>query len=210
MSSLPSGSQIGVRGVAGAWALAAGGSLIVNLILFALAHALFTVPVRFQPLASPIFVVTYTLLGTLGAALTLGILLVLSTRSLRAFRWGLAVTAFVLALGAFALGTVAPLPILALLGLAIAAALFVVAGRLWRRPTAAFVTVAALMLLVSFVPDLSMLVGPVAPLVLRAWGPTPELVGTLMAMHVCTGLVVVGAVTWVLRRPRPEGIHPAI
>lgn len=206
MSSLPAGSQIGFRGVARAWALAAGGSLIVNLVLFAVAHALFTVPARFQPLASPVFVVTYTLLGTLGAALTLGILLVLSTRALRAFRSWFAATAFVLALGVFALGMVAPLPILALLGLVIAVALYAFAGRLWRRPTAAFVTVAALMLLVSFVPDLSMLVGPVAPLVQRAWGPTPELVGTLMAMHVCTGLVVVGAVIWVLRRPVAEGV----
>ena len=104
---------------------------------------------------------------------------------------------------------VAPLPILALLGLAIAVVLYAFAGRLWQRPTAAFVTVAALMLLVSFVPDLSMLVGPVAPLVQRAWGPTPELVGTLMAMHVSTGLVVVAAVTWVLRRPVAEDVQSA-
>jgi len=199
MSTLPVRPQIRFRRIAGAWTISAAGSLSVNLVLYWVAHVVLAVPDRFQPLSGPVFVAAYTLLGTLGAALTLVLLTVINRCSLTVFRWSLAVAVFVLTLSAFILGTVAPIPILAVVGLAAGAVFLSLAGHLWRRPLRAFQTVAGFMLLVSFVPDLSLLVGPAADRVARVWGPTPELVATLVAMHLCTALITIGTLTAFLR-----------
>jgi uncharacterized protein DUF6069 len=70
-----------------------------------------------------------------------------------------------------------------------AAAIYVIAGRLAERPLENFYWIAAVALVFSFVPDLALfgLNG--------RNGATPTAILTLMAMHLTTAAIVVGALT---------------
>jgi hypothetical protein len=110
----PRPRRAGLARLAAAWLVAASASTAANLVLFALAHALLTVPASFQPLRTPLFVVGYTLLGTLGAALLLGLALSLSGRPPVAYRLGLAAAVLAGTLGAVV--TTTPLALLLVAG----------------------------------------------------------------------------------------------
>src|SRR5579859_6614531 len=140
MSSLTSDSRgdlaVGFSRLAGAWAAAAVGAMVVNLVIFAIAHAAITISPKFAPLASPAYVVIYTLLGSLGAVLIFALALRLSRASLTSFRLGLAAAVLVAAL--LAIVTATPIAVLLAAGLIGAVATFLLVAPHWKRPLAAF------------------------------------------------------------------------
>lgn len=200
----PRERQIGFPLIAGAWAVAAVGSLIVNLVVFAIAHSVVTVPAKFQPLASPAFVVLYTILGTLGATLVFGLTLWLSSRSAGTFRLGLALAVLVLTL--LTIVTATPIVVLLISGLLGAAVTYALVGAYSKQPLAAFQIVAVIMLLISFVLPLDTVVGPFSSAFRDAWDASGRLAATLIVMHIATGAITIGAITGLMRRAGMQGL----
>ncbi len=199
-------ARFGFGAAAGAWGAAAGVALVVNLVFYALAHAVLGVPAKFQPLASPFFVVVYTVFGTLLATAMFALVLRLSRRSPTVFRSWVAAAVFVIGLTAFLLGPAGSLPVVLLTSVVAAVLAFILVGGVATRPLAAFQLLAILMLLVSFVFPLNMLVGPAASFVQSVWDPNGAMVATLMVMHVVTAVAVVGAITIAMQRAGLEGL----
>src|SRR5947207_11524601 len=167
ISDAPADRPVGFTSLASAWGIALVGSLVVNLVVYAVVRAVVNVPTKFQPLASPTFVVAYTVLGTLGAALVLGLTLRLARRSASTFRLGLALAVLVLTL--LTIVTTTPIAVLLIVGLIGAAVTYAVVGSYAERPLAAFQVVAVVMLLISFVLPLDLVAGPFASQYRDAW-----------------------------------------
>ncbi len=188
--------RVGFRWLATSWLVALAGSLVANLVIYVVARALLNPPAKFMPLATPLWLVVFTVLGTIGAALTFGLVLRLARASLGVFRWATAGLVFVLALLADTIGTGLTSPIWLLAAGVVAAVLVVLlAPRLHEDPVRGFQVIGGIMLLVSLLPPLALLVGPSASQVADQWAATPPLVIALMVMHVVTAVITIGLLT---------------
>lgn len=196
--------DVGLATIATAWAIAAIGSLIVNLVVYAIAHSVVDVPTKFQPLASPFFVVLYSILGTLGAALVFALTRSLSRRSAGTFRLGLALAVLVLTL--LTIITATPVILLLVTGLIGAVVTYLLVRPYAQRPLAAFQIVAVVMLVISFVLPLDLVVGPFASQFRDAWAANGRLALTLLVMHILTGVITIGAITVWMRRAGLQGL----
>jgi hypothetical protein len=114
------------------------GRLIVNLLLYALAHVAFGVPAKFQPLASPFFVAAYTVFGTLPATAMLRRSSGFSRQSPGVFRCQVAAAVFFISLTALLLGPAGSLPVVLVAGVGAAVLAFSLVGNVATPPLAAF------------------------------------------------------------------------
>jgi hypothetical protein len=184
--------------IAAGTAVALVASIVVNTVVAALARATSPALAAFSPLA-PVRVAVLTGLGVAAGAGSLALVRWLAGRSPLAFRLGLAALGLVLPLGLVALGTLRLLPFLVVAGLAVAGGLFATAPGLRGRPLAAFQVVAAAMLVLSFVPDASLLVGPLAPFWAAFFHPTVPGVLVLALLHALAAVTTVGCLTYSAR-----------
>jgi len=167
-------------------------SLAANLALRALALGPLQVAPQFHPLAGPQLVIMNTTLGVMGALATYALVSWLSTQSQRMFRWLITGAVLFLSLGTFlVLGSV--LTVLA--GGAGAILANLAAPRLRKRSLQMFQVLAAIMLIVSFVPDLTLMTGLAPTVVVQSGHVTPAAVGMLMTMHLTTATIAVGALS---------------
>ena len=167
-------------------------SLAANLALRAVALGPLQVAPQFHPLAGPQLVIMNTTLGVMGALATYAVVRWLSTRSRQMFRWLIAGAVLFLSLATFVvLGSALTL----LSGVAGAVLANIVAPPLQQRPLQMFQMLAGIMLVVSLVPDLTLLTGPAPSAVVQTWHVTPAAVGTLMTMHVTTAAIAVGVLS---------------
>jgi len=167
-------------------------SLAGNLALRAVALGPLGVAPQFHPLAGPQLVIMNTTLGVMGALATYALVRWLSTRSAHAFRW--------LITGAFLFLSVATFVVLGsaltlISGAAGAVLANIVAPPLQQRPLQMFQVLAGIMLVVSLVPDLTLLTGPAPSAVVQTWHVTPAAVGMLMTMHLTTAAIAVGVLS---------------
>jgi hypothetical protein len=179
-------------------AVALGASIVLNTAAAALARAASPALRAFLPLA-PGRVAVLTGLGVAAGVASLALVRWLAGRGPLAFRLGLAGLGLALPLGLVALGTPRLLPFLVVAGLAVAAGLFAVAPRLRERPLAAFQVLAGTMLVLSFVPDGSLLVGPLAPFLGAFFHPTVPAVLVLALLHTLAAATTVGFLTYSAR-----------
>ena len=167
-------------------------SLAANLALRAIALGPLQVAPQFHPLAGPQFVIMNTTLGVMGALATYALVRWLSTRSRQMFRWLITGAVLFLSVATFVvLGSALTL----LSGVAGAVLANIVAPRLQQRPLQMFQVLAGIMLIVSLVPDLTLLTGPAPSAVVQTWHVTPAAAGMLMTMHLTTAAIAVGALS---------------
>lgn len=167
-------------------------SLAANLALRAVALGPLQVAHQFHPLAGPELVVVNTTLGVIGALATYALVVWLSGRSRRMFRWVTTGAVLFLSLGTFlVLGSVLTL----IAGGAGAILANLAAPGLHKRPLQMFQALAGIMLIVSFVPDLTLMTGLAPTVVVQSWHVTPAAVGMLMTMHLTTAAIAVGALS---------------
>lgn len=167
-------------------------SLAANLALRAIALGPLQVAPQFHPLAGPQFVIVNTTLGVMGALATYALVRWLSTRSRQMFGWLITGAVLFLSVATFVvLGSALTL----LSGVAGAVLANIVARRLQQRPLQMFQVLAGIMLIVSLVPDLTLLTGPAPSAVVQTWHVTPAAVGMLMTMHLTTAAIAVGALS---------------
>ena len=167
-------------------------SLAANLALRAIALGPLQVAPQFHPLAGPQFVIMNTTLGVMGALATYALVRWLSTRSRQMFRWLITGAVLFLSVATFVvLGSALTL----LSGVAGAVLANIVARRLQQHPLQMFQVLAGIMLIVSLVPDLTLLTGPAPSAVVQTWHVTPAAVGMLMTMHLTTAAIAVGALS---------------
>jgi len=167
-------------------------SLAANLALRAVALGPLGVAPQFRPLAGPQLVIMNTTLGVMGALATYALVSWLSTQSRRMFRWLITGAVLFLSLGTFlVLGSVLTL----LAGAAGAILANLAAPGFHRRPLQMFQVLAAIMLIVSFVPDLTLMTGLAPTVVVQSGHVTPAAVGMLMTMHLTTAASAVGALS---------------
>ena len=167
-------------------------SLAANLALRAVALGPLQVALQFHPLAGLQLVIVNTTLGVIGALATYALVSWLSTQSQRMFRWAITGAVLFLSLGTFlVLGSVLTL----LAGTAGAILANLAAPGLRKRPLQMFQVLAAIILIVSFVPDLTLMTGLAPTAVVQSGHVTPAAVGTLMTMHLTTAAIAVGALS---------------
>src|SRR5215813_2823268 len=167
-------------------------SLAANLALRALALGPLQVARQFRPLAGPQLVIMNTTLGVMGALATYALVRWLSTRSRQMFRWLVTGAVLFLSVATFVvLGSALTL----LSGVAGAVLANIAAPGLQQRPLQMFQVLAGIMLVVSLVPDLTLLTGPAPSAVVQTWHVTTAAVGTLMTMHLTTATIAVGVLS---------------
>ena len=167
-------------------------SLAANLALRAVALGPLGVAPRFHPLAGPQLVIMNTTLGVMGALATYALVRWLSTGSAHAFRWLTTGAVMFLSVATFVvLGSALTL----LPGAAGAVLANIVAPPLQQRPLQMFQVLAGIMLIVSLVPDLTLLTGPAPSAVVQTWHVTPAAAGMLMTMHLTTAAIAVGVLS---------------
>ena len=167
-------------------------SLAANLALRAVAIGPLQVAPQFRPLAGPQLVIMNTTLGVVAALATYALVGWLSARSRATFRWVSTGAVLSLSLGTFlVLGSVMTM----LAGAAGTILANLAAPGLQRRPLQMFQVLAAIMLIVSFVPDLTLMTKLAPAVVIHSWHVTPAAVFTLMTMHLTTAAIAVGVLS---------------